>query len=254
MLSVWNLRKLWRWSTLTAACVALCAGPGHANARAKAQSAGDWVAQVKERVSAHDLAAALKIVDAELAAAPNDSDALGWRAQLLAWTGHRAEAEEAFCRALELSPRDADYMLGLATLEARDGQNADALELLDKALEIPPRRADVYNERGRVLAALQRRKEAREDFVVAQTLEPANIAPADNEAAAGLRSLQGKPRYEVDFTNETDTFNYTNAANTQTFVFVAKPNDRWGSYERSGLIPAVRRGRAKGSSRGGVPL
>ncbi|HEV2304410.1 MAG TPA: hypothetical protein VGR93_02735, partial [Candidatus Acidoferrales bacterium] len=47
---------------------------------------GDWTAQVRERVAAHDLSGAQTIVDARLAAAPEDSDALGWRAQLLAWT------------------------------------------------------------------------------------------------------------------------------------------------------------------------
>jgi tetratricopeptide (TPR) repeat protein len=258
MLSVWDVRVFLRRSALAVACVGLCAGAGKStpaktlagfavesgsqdtSASATQQNADDWMAQVQKRVAAHDLAGALKIVDAELAAAPNDSDAIGWRAQLLAWTGHRVEAEAAFRRALELSPRDGDYLLGLATLEAQDGHDADALALLDKALEIPPPRADVYNERGRVLAALERRKEARADFLKAQALQPANIAPVDDEAAAGLRSLEGPPHYELDFTNETDTFNYTNAANAQTIVFVAKPNDRWiltdeaDSYQRFG--------------------
>ena len=245
---------LWRRSALAGACVVLCAGAGksapaktlagasarEATASAQPPSTDDWMALVKKRVAAHDLAGAQKIVDAELAAAPNDSDALGWRARLLAWKGHRAEAEAAFRRALELSPRDGDYLLGLATLEAQDGHDPDALALLDKALQIPPPRADVYAERGRVLAALERRKEARENFLKAQALEPANIAPADDEAAAGLRSLEGPSHYELDFTNETDTFNYTNAANAQTVVFVAKPNDRWtlsdeaDSYQRFG--------------------
>lgn len=254
MFSRWDGQVFWRWSALAAALVALCVGVARcapasnlaqssdsgANSSTKPQSTADWMTQVKKRVAAHDLVGAQEIVDAELAAAPNDSDALVWRARLLTWTGHRAEAEAAFRRALELSPRDGDCLLGLARLEAQEGHNADALSLLDKALEIPPPRADVYNERGRVLAALQRRKEARADFFKARALEPANTAPADDEAAAGLRSLQGPPRYELDFTNETDTFNYTNAANAQTMVFVAKPNDHWiltdevDSYQRFG--------------------
>jgi tetratricopeptide (TPR) repeat protein len=207
---------------------------------AAAQSGADWFDQVRKCVAAHDLAGAQKIVDARLATAPDDSDALGWRAQLLAWTGHRAEAEAAYRRALQLSPSDGDYLLGLATLEAQEGRNADALPLLDAAVRIPPPRADVYSERGRVLAALGRRSEARADFLKARTLELANISPADDEAAAGLRSLELPPRFEVDFTNETDTFNYTNAANAQTVVFVAKPDAHWiltneaDSYQRFG--------------------
>lgn len=191
------------------------------------QSPIDWLAEVQKRVAIHDLAGAQRIVQARLAVASDDSDAVGWLAQLLAWTGHRAEAEETYRRALQLSPRDADYLLGLATLLAQDGHNADALSLLNAALQIPPPRVDMHNERGRVLAALGRRKEARAEFLRARSLEPAGIAAVEDEASAGLHSLELPPRFEVDFANETDTFNYTGAANGQGVVFVAKPNDRW---------------------------
>ncbi|HLW83392.1 MAG TPA: tetratricopeptide repeat protein [Candidatus Acidoferrales bacterium] len=214
-------------------------------AQSPAKISVDWMTQVRARVAAHDLEAAEKIVDARLAAAPEDSDALGWRAQLLAWSGKRAEAEAAFRRALELSPRDADFLLGLARLLAQDGRNGDALALLDSAAQIPPARADVLIERGRVLAAMGRKKAARADFLQARALEPANISPADDEAAAGLRSLDVPtelPRFEMDFGNETDTFNYTNAANAQMVTFVAKPKARWifsgeaDSYQRFGAL------------------
>jgi len=201
----------------------------------------DWLAEAQQRVAAHDLASAQKVVQARLAAVPEDSDALGWLAKLLAWTGQRAEAEAAFRRALKVSPRDGDHLLGLATLLVQDGRNAEALALLDAAVQIPPPRADVYNERGRVLAALGRRNEARADFLKAHALEATNIAAADDEAAVGLRSLESPPRFEIDFMNETDTFNYTGAANAQAVVFVAKPNDRWtfsneaDSYQRFGM-------------------
>jgi hypothetical protein len=206
--------------------------------------------RVRARVAAHDLEGAEKIVDARLAAAPEDSEALGWRAQLLAWSGKRAEAEAAFRRALELSPRDADFLLGLARLLAQDGRNADALALLDSAAQIPPARADVLIERGRVLAAMGRKEDARADFLQARALEPVNLSPADDEAAAGLRALKSAserseselPRFEANFGNETDTFNYTSAANAQTVTFVAKPNARWivsaevDSYQRFGAL------------------
>ena len=240
-----------RWTALAAMGTALCVGAtktaiGETEAQATSASlraqpqADDWLARVQRRVAAHDLAGAQTIVQARLAAAPEDADALGWLAQLFAWTGHRAEAETTYRRALQFSPRDGDYLLGLATLLAQEGRNTTALSLLNAALQIPPQRADVYNERGRVLAALGRRSEARADFVKARALEPASIAAADDEAAAGLRSLQLPPRLEVDLTNETDTFNYTGAASAQTVVFVAKPNDRWifsneaDSYQRFG--------------------
>jgi tetratricopeptide (TPR) repeat protein len=247
-----NVRVLWRRLLSAGVWIVLCAGAAkrtHARTPVAApqvaattapQDSSDWASQVQKRLATNDLAGAQKIVDAWLAAAPNDCDALGWRAQLLAWTGRRAEAEATYQRALELSPRDGDLLLGLATLEAQDGHNADALALLDTAVTIPPPRADVLNERGRVLAALGRRNEARADFLKARALEPASLSPADDEAVAGLRSLELPPRFELDFTNETDTFNYTNAANAQTVAFVAKPDERWifsteaDSYQRFG--------------------
>jgi hypothetical protein len=208
------------------------------------------MAQVRERVAAQDWEGAETIVDSRLKAAPEDSDALGWRAQLLAWTGKRAEAEATFRRALQLSPRDADFLLGLARLLAQDGRNGDALALLDAAAQIPPARADVLSERGRVFATMGRKKEARADFLQGRALEPANLSPADDEATAGLRALKsgnGKseselPRFEANFGNETDTFNYTNAANAQTVTFVDRPNARWifsaeaDSYQRFGAL------------------
>lgn len=247
-----DVRVVWRRVAFAAAGMAACAsGASMTLGKTKAeaanaavarsqQQAADWLAEVHKRIAAHDLAGAQNIVLARLAAAPQDSDALGWLAQLLAWTGHRAEAETTYRRALQLSPRDSDYLLGLATLLAQDGREVDALALLNAALEIPPPRADVYNERGRVLAALGRRAEARADFLRARAFEPVGTSATDDETAAGLRSLQLPPRFEMDFTNETDTFNYTGAANAQSVVFVAKPNERWtfsneiDSYQRFG--------------------
>lgn len=201
--------------------------PEQNSGREAPQGTSDWLEGVKKSVAAHDLKAALGVVDARLAAEPDDSDATGWRAQLLAWTGRRKEAEATYRRALELSPKDGDFLLGLATLLAQDGRNEDALALLDAAAKIPPGRADVLNERGRVLRALDRRDEAREAFVQARSLEPRDIPTGDDEARAGLRSLEGPTRFELNIGNETDTFNYTGAANAQTIAFIAKPNARW---------------------------
>ena len=215
-----------------------------------AQSPGlfsaDWLEQVRARVAAHDLSGAQKLVDARLAYAPNDSDALGWRARIFAWTGRRAEAEAAYREALEIAPRDADLLTELARLLAQENRNAAALELLDAAAKIPPSRADVFAARGRVLAALGRTREARHDFLYSRALEPANVSAADDEAAAGLRALReandAVAKFELSFGNETDTFNYTRAANAQTVAFVAKPNSRWmfsgeaDSYQRFGAL------------------
>ena len=196
-------------------------------AQRASQRTNDWLQRVKKSVAEHDLQAALQAVDARLAAVPEDSDAMGWRAQILAWTGKRKEAEATYRQALQLSPNDGDFLLGLATLLAQDGRSGEALALLDAAATIPPARADVLNERGRVLRALGRRDEARGAFLQAEALEPRNVSVTDDEARAGLRSLEGPPRFEIELGTEADTFNYTGAAGTQMMTFVAKPNARW---------------------------
>lgn len=73
---------------------------------------GDWLERVKKCVAGDELTAALQAVDARLAAVPEASDAMGWRAQILAWTGQRKEAEATYRRALRLSPKDGDFLLG----------------------------------------------------------------------------------------------------------------------------------------------
>ncbi|HEV2314458.1 MAG TPA: tetratricopeptide repeat protein [Candidatus Acidoferrales bacterium] len=197
------------------------------SAQETSQRTEDWLERVKKSVAEHDLKAALQVVNARLAVVPEDSDAMRWRAQILAWTGQRKEAEGAYRQGLRVSPKDGDFLLGLATVLAQDGRNAEALAMLDEAMKIPPARADVLNEQGRVLRALGRRDEARAAFLQAEALEPRNVSVTDDEARAGVRSLEGPLRYEIDIGNETDTFNYTGAANTQTMAFVAKPNARW---------------------------
>lgn len=222
------------------------AAAGNSGAQSPAQTNIDWLPQVRACVAAHDLTAAQRIVDARIAVAPNDSDALGWRARILAWTSHRSEAELAYRQALKIAPRDTDLLLELARLYAQENRGAAALELLNAAVTIPPPRADVLAARGRVLTDLGRSREARADFLQARALEPASISPSDDEAAAGLRALRAASdaaaKFEVSFGNETDTFNYTNAANTQTVTLVAKPNARWifsteaDSYQRFGAL------------------
>ncbi|HVA18302.1 MAG TPA: hypothetical protein VMV59_11390, partial [Candidatus Dormibacteraeota bacterium] len=86
---------------------------GPAAQRIAADATSDWLERVQKKVAARNLTGALQVVNARLTAAPDDSGALRWRAQLLGWTGHRREAEAAYRRALQLSPRDADLFLGL---------------------------------------------------------------------------------------------------------------------------------------------
>jgi len=203
------------------------------------QSTANWMQETRARIEAHDLAGALAIVNQRLSAVGNDTDAMGYRARLLVQMNLREQAVAEYRRALAIAPRDTDLLLGLATLLHQDGNNEAALSLLDQAMAIPPPRVDVMVARGLVLSAMGRRTDARDAFRRALASDSSD-AESMAEARAGILSLQEPPRFEFDIGNETDTFNYINNANTQTIVFVAKPNPRWifsaegDSYQRFG--------------------
>src|SRR6266436_7101088 len=56
----------------------------------------DWQAEVKKRAEAQDWDSAMRIVDREVARAPQDMDVRAWRARVLAWSGRLAEAEKEY--------------------------------------------------------------------------------------------------------------------------------------------------------------
>jgi hypothetical protein len=54
--------------------------------------APDWQGQVREYAEARDWASAMRLVEQEIAEAPQDMDVRAWRARLLAWSGKLSEA------------------------------------------------------------------------------------------------------------------------------------------------------------------
>ena len=67
----------------------------------RAQQTTDWMMSLRKEVEAHHLTAALEIANQQLAIAPDDTDAHGWRARTLAWLGNFQEAEVEFSRRTE---------------------------------------------------------------------------------------------------------------------------------------------------------
>src|SRR5689334_14276493 len=51
-----------------------------------------WQADVRKYAEAREWDAAMKIVDREAARAPEDMDVRAWRARVLTWSGHLADA------------------------------------------------------------------------------------------------------------------------------------------------------------------
>jgi len=173
-------------------------------------------------VAAQQLGAALAIAERRLAQAPQDLEARGWRARLLAWSDRLPEAEAEYRRILETFPNDTDTLTGLANVLARQQRFAEALTLLTRAQELLPSRPDILTQRGRVLRSLGRAGQAREAFHQALALDPRNT-----EAKAGLASLEPAPRHEFRVGTDNDFFNYTAAAQAQTAGLRSQWSSRW---------------------------
>lgn len=187
----------------------------------------DWHQQVRARVAAQDLQAALGIVEKRLADAPDDAEAIGWRARILAWSGRWTEAEADYRRALEASPRDVDLLAGLADVLAWQSRWDESLAVLERARAVDPGRADVMLRRGRVLRAIGRESEARSSFRQVLILDPDSV-----EARHAL-----EPRFEPDVRlrhefrigHDIDRYNFTDDSHSVTASLRSRVSERWTS-------------------------
>ena len=163
----------------------------------------DWQAQVRKYSELKDWASAMRIVDQEIALAPNDMDVRAWRARVLQWSGNLAQAEQEYLQILQISGRDPDNWLGLANVYLGEGKTHEALRALDTAVTLDPERADVHMARGRALASAGDRKDARLEFQRALSLDPAN-----QEARVAQKSVLGQPKNELRLGQEDNAFNF----------------------------------------------
>jgi tetratricopeptide (TPR) repeat protein len=190
---------------------------------AKAQRS-DWEAQVREHVAAHQLQEALQIAEGRLAAAPEDLEAAGWRAHLLAWNGRWQEAEAEYRRLLLLVPRDVDLLIGLANLLTWKKQYGESVSLLANAAQIDANRSDLYVSKGQVFRGLGRTEEARAAFKEALVLQPSNA-----DARTGLASLDDETRYVLHFNTDISAFNFFRPGEAYTTNLCVQINSRWSA-------------------------
>src|SRR5882672_6772524 len=113
--------------------------------------APDWQKQVRKYSEAQDWDAALRIVDREVARAPQDMDVRAWRGRILGWSGRLTEAETEYLAILKASQHDPDNWMGLANVYLREGRTEEALRALETAVELDPTRADLHVARARAL-------------------------------------------------------------------------------------------------------
>jgi tetratricopeptide (TPR) repeat protein len=196
----------------------------------------EWQTEVRKFAETKNWDSAMRIVERELARAPQDMDVRAWRARVLNWSGHPAEAEKEYLEILKVSRNDADNWMGLASAYLREGKVADGLRALDRAVELDPKRADLRAARARALRAMGEQNEARMEFQKALNLDATSM-----EARAGLISVRGEPRHEMRFGQDNDLFNFTSANHDGWVSLLSQWTPHWftsfaGSfYERAGI-------------------
>jgi len=195
----------------------------------------DWQAQVRKYAEAQDWDSAMRLIDQEVARAPQDMDVRSWRARVLAWSGHFAEAEKEYLEILKVSPKDPDNWMGLAGVQMREGKLPEAEQAIDTAETLDPHRADIHAARARVLRAANKQKEARSEFE-----EALNLDATSTEALSGLNSLRGEPKHELRFGQDNDLLNYADAYRDEWMSLVSKWTANWTTsvsgdfYQRGG--------------------
>ena len=197
----------------------------------------DWQAQVRSYTDKSDWPAAMRILNAEIARAPQDLDLKAWRARVLTWAGRLNEAEHDYREILVLDQSDPDNWAGLATVCLRQGKIQEALRAVEIAVRIDPNRADLRAAHGRVLRAAGQRIEARAEFEKALSLDPTSA-----EARAGLISLRGQPKNEFRGGLENDSLNYAVPNEGQWASLITRWTPLWGTnlgagfYQRGGIF------------------
>ena len=222
-----------RWCALFALMVVALIPVSYAFGQEQAR---DWQGQVHKFAEMKDWDSAMRIVDRELAHAPQDMDVRAWRARILAWSGHLAEAEKEYLEILKVSAKDPDNWMGLSSVYLREGRIEEARRAIDSAVELDPKRADLRAARARVLRAAGERNEAQLEFQNAL-----NLDPTSSEARAGLVSVRGEAKHELRLGQDNDLFNFANANHDGWVSLVSKWTPYWttslaGSfYERAGV-------------------
>lgn len=183
-----------------------------------------WQEQVRRCADAHDWIAAMRIVDHEIARAPQDMDVRAWRARILTWSGRLAEAEVEYQGILAAAPNDPDYWLGLASVYSHESRAREAVQALDRAVELDPKRADIRVARAVALRALGDQREAKLEFGRALDLDPTNV-----DGRAGIISLREETKHELRVGVNTDLFNFADANQDEGLTLLSKWSPHWST-------------------------
>jgi tetratricopeptide (TPR) repeat protein len=190
-----------------------------------------WQQAIRTEITQGHFDTALEMIEHRLAEHSDDLEARGWRARILSWEGHWAEAEDDYRSILQQAPEDIDVLCGLADVLLWQWKLAPALAVIDRAQAQSPRNEQVLLSRARILRALGRAKESREQF-----REVLRLNPHDPDAISGLRSVSDEYRHELRFGTDIDTFNYADPAQEQVLTLNSQWNRRWSTTLTSGFV------------------
>jgi tetratricopeptide (TPR) repeat protein len=200
------------------------------------EQAPNWQTQVRKYCEAADWPSAMRVVEAEIARAPQDLDVKAWRARVLTWAGRLAEAEHEYREILAVDRRDPDNWAGLARVCLREGKIQDALRAIEIAVEIDPKRADLHVAYARLLNVAGQPVEARAEFSKALSLNPTNT-----EARAPIQAGRSYAN-ELHVGVENDSLSYTGANQGQGTSLMTRWTPLWstnlggGFYQRGGIF------------------
>jgi len=205
--------------------------------RAWSQDTGsEWQKQVRQYAAAQDWDSAMRIVEREVARAPQDMDVRAWRARVLAWSGRIAEADKEYIEILNVSRTDPDNWMGLANVYLREGKIQEAQNAIDAAEQLDPKRSDLHAARARILRAAGKPNEARLEFQNAL-----NLDPTSPEARSGLASVHSVAKHELRIGQETDALSYTSDYHDEWASLTSHWNSHWttsaagNAYQRNGV-------------------
>jgi tetratricopeptide (TPR) repeat protein len=197
----------------------------------------DWQSQVRQFCEQGDWTSALRMVEQEIARAPNDVDVMVWRARVLAWSGNVAAAGHEYQVILNISAKDPDIWLGLAGVYSREGKADKAIQALDAAVQLDPKRSDLHTARARALRDAGEHAQARAEFQQALKFDPGSA-----EARSGLSSQRREPRSELRLGSESDFLSYGSAYQGDGVSLVTHWTPNWATsvaenvHQRAGLL------------------
>ena len=219
------------WLVALIAIALTCVSALHAQ-----NQAPDWQAQVRKYAATKDWDSAMRIVEQEIARAPQNMDVRAWRARVLAWAGRLPEAEKEYLEILRVSRTDPDNWMGLASVYLREGKLSDAERAISTAEELDPRRPDIHATRARILRAEGQRKEAQSEFQYALHLDPGST-----EAHEGLVSVRHGAEHELRIGQDNDLLSYSAGFHDEWMSLVSQWTSHWTTslagnfYQRSGV-------------------